>query len=314
MDEKVQGCMPRIPHSCAGVPVYQLTQEHIDRHLAGSHARGKLVKKITMSDGKQAALVMFHSANPSKDEPDEPTPLVVCSCHFHDQVMDTDSNTSCTWMDDCVAKHELRDSSIGFTRYHYTTPEWETRTLGEKVMDIFTRVSLGEYLGQSQGDMVYVHEVSNFLGVSNAEVFNACQELFAEEKLDLSGMVLVKYHQRFRFPKELESLFAHVIQGQLVGTSGDTGDIFVHLLEQTINDHTHLKSGQLAFGDENFPHLAPHHLVSQGLHWLMLGIKGLQENPCEREKLHLSMLPHTLQGLVKNAKVLVAQQKKAIGK
>ena len=292
----------RTPDSCAHVPLFKMTQLHVDTYFKDGYAKGELLDTLSLPSGKQAALVQISSR---KGEA-EPSPTLLCSCVLHAQVMDTDTNVSCMWMDRCRSKQALCDVYVKKARQEYASVVWKDKDSNEKILDIFRRVTAGEYLGQWQGHMIYVQEVARLLETPEAEIWRACRTLFVEEKLDLNGAILTQYKARFRFPKELQSLMAYIIEEPLGWPNGDAGDCFVHALEAAIHEHTPYKHGKASFGDENYPNLAPHHLVSFGLSFLERGLAGLLSDKQERDGLDLTVLVNRLRSLQKQAKKAVA--------
>ncbi len=299
----------RTPDSCVHVPLFEMTQAHIDTHFIDGHAQGVLVDTLSLPSGKQAALVIVSSR---EGEP-EPSPALLCSCVLHAQVMDTDTNISCMWMDRCSAKQALSEVYAKKAREEYASVAWKDRDSKEKILDIFRSVSAGEYLGQWQGYMIYVQEVAKLLEIPEADIWRACRTLFAEEKLDLNGAILYEYKPRFRFPKELQTLMAYVIEEPLGWPNGDAGDCFIHTLEAAIHKHTPFQHGKTAFGEENYPNLAPHHLVAFGLMFLEKGLLGITADKQERDGLDLAALVsrlRTIQTEVKKAAAKAQKDKK----
>ncbi len=296
----------RTPDSCAHVPLYEMTQSHVDIYFKDGHAKGELVETHTLPSGKQAALVTVSS----REGDAEPSPCLLCSCTLHAQVMDTDTNVSCMWMDRCEAKEALREVHAKKVSSEYGSEAWKNKDTQEKILDIWRRVNLGEYLGQWHGNMIYVQEVARLLEHPEATIWRACRELFKEEKLDLNGAILWQYKSRFRFPKELQSLMAYIIEEPLGWPNGDAGDGFIHTLEAAIHKHTPYKHGKTAFGEENYPNLAAHHLVSFGLRFLESGLVGIMADKAERDGLDLTVLVSRLRSLQMEAKKAAALAKK----
>lgn len=296
----------KTPDSCVHVPLYKMTQSHVDSHFKDGFAKGQLVETHTLANGKQASLVTVSS----REGDAEPSPCLLCSCTLHAQVMDTDMNVSCMWMDRCEAKEALREIHAKKVSSEYRGEAWKDKDAKEKILDIWRRVNLGEYLGQWHGNMIYVQEVARLLELPEAAIWRACRELFKEEKLDLNGAILWEYKSRFRFPKELQSLMAYIIEEPLGWPNGDAGDGFIHTLEAAIDKHTRYKHGKTAFGEENYPNLAAHHLVSFGLRFLEGGLAGIMADKQEREGLDLTVLVSRLRTLQAEAKKAAAQAKK----
>jgi len=139
-------------------------------------------------------------------------------------------------------------------------------------MDIFTRVKDGEWLGQHYANMIYAQEVAELLDIKGPAIWGYCDTLYAEERLELNGAILTDYEKRFRFPIEIQQLLAMLVEEPLGWPNGDAGDGFLYTLEHAIHEHTDYKSGKDAFWKENFPHIAPHHLLSFGMLWIELAL------------------------------------------
>lgn len=56
----------------------------------------------------------------------------------------------------------------------------------------------------------------------------------------------------FRFPEEIQRLFAYIIEEPLGWPNGGAGDVFVSELEKVIHEHTRFKHGNDAFGQGVF--------------------------------------------------------------
>lgn len=155
------------------------------------------------------------------------------------------------------------------------------RQIGPKaaVLDIFQKITHRENLGQANSGIIYVQEVAELLGIQVSKILQLCDELFEEEKLDLNGMILSPHISRFRFPKEIETLFAYIIEEPLGWPNGEAGDIFVAELEQAIQKHTRFKHGKEAFWPENYPHISPRHLLFFGLNWMGVAISKAESIP-----------------------------------
>ena len=293
----------RTPRSCNAVPVFELTEENVLREWGGvPHMEATVGEKLKLENGKEAVLVYI------KDRRDESvSPFVSCSCNFHSQVMNTDPNVSCMWMDKCPAKVAMTEKHQAIACAHYDSPDWKERPLSEKILDIHTRVQAGEYLGQSNGSAIYVQEVVPILQKNIPEILGACRELFCAEKLDLNGMILADYVPRFRFPKELQELMRYMIEEPVGWPNGDAGDGFVYCLEAAISNHTDHKHGN-AFGKGNYPNLAPHHLASFGVDWLAAGVAGLQGDGGERRYLDAKELVRQIERVLGEAQRLVCTQ------
>jgi len=147
------------------------------------------------------------------------------------------------------------------------------------ILAVHASVSAGEYLGQTVATMIYAQEVGELLDAEMSEIRSALDELFAEEKLDLNGMILAEYVRRFRFPKEIQALFIMMIEEPLGWPNGDAGDCFLAELEGTIHAHTRFKHGADAFWPHNYPRVAAHHLVQFGRYCLAVAAERAARDP-----------------------------------
>ena len=111
----------RTPDSCAHVPLFKMTQLHVDTYFKDGYAKGELLDTLSLPSGKQAALVQISSR---KGEA-EASPMLLCSCELHAQVMDTDTNVSCMWMDRCRAKQALCEVYTKKARQEYASVVWK---------------------------------------------------------------------------------------------------------------------------------------------------------------------------------------------
>ena len=151
------------------------------------------------------------------------------------------------------------------------------------VMDVHAKVEAGTYLGQSCATMIYAQEVAKLLGADLRTLLGAIDELFAEEKLDLNGMILVPHVRRFRFPKELQTMMRLLVEEPLGYPNGDAGDCFLGTLEDAVHEHTPYKSGKSAFWEHNYPHLAPEYLVRFAKYFLSLALERAGRDPAARK-------------------------------
>lgn len=147
------------------------------------------------------------------------------------------------------------------------------------ILGVYAKVKAGEYLGQAVATMIYAQEVGKLLDTGMAEMRAALDELFAEEKLDLNGMILADYERRFRFPIEVQTLFAMMIEEPLGWPNGDAGDCFLGELEGVIHEHSRFKHGADAFWPHNYPHVAAHHLVQFGRYFLAAAADRAARDP-----------------------------------
>lgn len=134
-------------------------------------------------------------------------------------------------------------------------------------------------MGEHWAGTIYVQEVAALLGLPEPRVFQLCDELFLDEKLDLDGAILSHYIPRFRFPKEIETLIAYIVEEPLGWPNGDVGSFLISELEHAIHAHSRFKHGKHVFGEENYPHIAARHLLSFAQQWAIVALRRARENP-----------------------------------
>lgn len=182
-----------------------------------------------------------------------------CECDFAPASESVDANR-------CKAKQEVWATLVSEAR-EANRERWRALDLDARVLDVFERVRAGERLGQRHEKMVYLAELAALLECSQQEVFEACDRLYGQERLDLNGSILIPYEPRFRFPRELQALIALVHEEPFGWPNGEAGDGLLHALESAISDHTQFQHGRDAFHD-SWPHLEARHLATFGLRWL----------------------------------------------
>ncbi|MBI4991834.1 MAG: hypothetical protein HZB99_01310 [Candidatus Harrisonbacteria bacterium] len=178
----------------------------------------------------------------------------------------------------CPAIKKVRESLIKKAA-EANKERWQNLGWKNAILDIFKRVSSGENLWQHHEKIIYVQEVAKLLQIPDTDVWRYCDELFAEEKLDLNGAILMDYVSRFRFPKEVQQLFGYMIEEPLGWPNGEAGDGFLEIIEEAIHKRTDYKHGKRAFGEENYPNVATHILEMFALRWLRFVLARVKENP-----------------------------------
>lgn len=153
----------------------------------------------------------------------------------------------------CRAKKAVRARVMDEAKERYAPRPKDG--LKEAVLDIHAKVRAGEYFGQAYAGMIYAQEVAEILCTDTATVLDAIDALFAEEKLDMNGRILVEHVKRFRFPKEIQALFIAMVEEPLGWPNGEAGDCFLATIEGAIHEHTPYKSGAGAFWEHNYPHV-----------------------------------------------------------
>ncbi|MBI4250810.1 hypothetical protein HY622_04430 [Candidatus Uhrbacteria bacterium] len=200
-------------------------------------------------------------------EDDRKAAHLVCDCDFRDQ----DKPYTYGGADDpnsCPAKKTVEQERVQKTQRFYTEV-LKTRSLEEVIEEIFRRVyEKKEFLGQRR-DIVYAQEIAVMVLRPLQEVLAALETLYAQDKIELYGMILIPFRHRFQFPREIQSLLRFMIEEPLGWPNGDAGDCFVGDIERAIDAGTHFKHGREAFGDGgNWPRLRPDIKALFGSQWL----------------------------------------------
>lgn len=213
------------------------------------------------------------------DEPYEGEDLY-CECDFEfkiDTYTDSDGNkkqrtvrTSDSFH--CEAKQKVREQVKAEAREKYGY-SWKKMGKKRAVYNIFRRVQRREWLGQRYPSIIYVQEVADLLEKDFREILIACGQLFEEEKMDLNGYILAPYVKRFRFPKEIQTLFRWIIEEPLGWPNGDAGDGFLYNLENAVHENTEYKHGKDVFEPSNYPHLAVDVLFNFGMQWIRYALE-----------------------------------------
>lgn len=191
---------------------------------------------------------------------------LMCECDFDCEDVVRDGRTVRIRKGDphrCRIKKRVRDAVLRRTRKR-NFARWRKMGLRRAVLDIKRRVDGGEWLGQHEPRMIYVQEVAKLLGRPAQDVWAACRELYAEEKLDLDGAILCDYAQGFRFPEEMVGIMRHVVEELLGWPNGDAGDFWIGKLEQDVQQKLGFESGKAAFGKQ-WPHIDGVLLAEHGL-------------------------------------------------
>ncbi len=236
----------------------------------------------------EVALVRYEKKNA---DPPYADMHLVCECDFDVKPVVRDGKTvgveHVRDPEACASKEAVR----GAVKLEAKRPLLATlRASGLKdaILEAHAKVKAGEYLGQRYASMIYAQEVAELLGTPMDAMRAALAELFAEEKLDLNGMILADYVPRFRFPREIQQLFRMLVETPLGWPNGDAGDCFIAALEGAIHEGTDYKHGKDAFWPHNFPHLAASHLVEFGHLWLASALERAERGGGDREDLRFT--------------------------
>lgn len=191
--------------------------------------------------------------------------LLLCECDFtkEERVVGGENDPR-----NCAARKEVRESVLKEAHAAYGDA-WKKMGLKEAIVDVFQRHVAKEYLGSTNAESLYAQDIANILKADQRRVMQFCQELRDEERLELWGWTLHAYEPYLRLPHELKALFAYMIEEPIGWPNGDAGDCFVSSLTGLIEEHAGYTHGSDLFGSENFPHIAPRHLLVTGTMWLL---------------------------------------------
>lgn len=232
--------------------------EEIER---GSETRRKEILKRWTIEGHEVALVRMEVRQNVDDD------YLVCECDFAYEIKNGQKFKVGGSSNECARAKAVREQVKLESKSRYGE-HWKNIGPKNAISDIWERTEKLEWLGQHYATLIYVQEVAELLEISVADCLHYCDELFAEEKLDLNGMILIPYKKRFRFPKEIQMLLRYIIEEPLGWPNGEAGDGFVYRLEHAIHENTDYKSGKTVFGEESYPHIPQHILAMFGLIWV----------------------------------------------
>jgi len=240
-------------------------------------------------------------------EQDFSVKTLLCECYFnHCEIKEHSIEHKRDHLK-CTALEQARECIIEEARQER---QWKKLELKEAVLDIFTQVKEGEYIGQYLSSTIYVQEVATFLEKKEAEIWNACHELFSEEKLDLNGAILCTYISRFRFPIEFQQLFRFMIEEPLGWPNGDAGDCVLFDVEGAIHENTDYKTGKDLFGDGgNYPNISPHILLMFSMRWLSSVLEQAQKDPTCNLDFDPETIALNLERLANDFRMLKRQKK-----
>lgn len=167
----------------------------------------------------------------------------------------------------CPVKRAVEHRGIEASKLYFAEHQ-QDYTLEESIEHLFQRVESGQFLGL-QTNVIYAQQVGQILGTPLRNILGALDILYAQDKIELDGMILRRFQPRFRFPKEIQGLLRYMFEEPLGWPNGDAGDCFLHDLEKAIHDGTHFKHGRDAFEHGgNWPRLQPHIKALFGSRWL----------------------------------------------
>ncbi len=228
-------------------------------------------------NGHEVALMLLNGPNGCEER------HLLCECDFPEN-----PNKPIIWdgpgdPHSCPAKKHIRAKVMLQARERYGAL-WIKMTNKEIVLDIWKRVTNGEYLGESMIGFVYVQEVAELACMTEMAVRSVCDELFGEEKLQLNGAILCEFVPGFRFPLEMKNVISYVVEEPLGWPNGDAGMFAVAEIENEIENRTHCKSGKDAFG-KYFPHIEKK-ILAPAFEWLASSLKAAAKNKRKRNRLH----------------------------
>lgn len=232
-------------------------------------------------DGHEVAIAtMVRSDGTSNGNKLEP--FLLCECDFRKDKTDPIVIGEPGDPHSCPAKYFVREKVKQETRDKYGKL-WRKLGIKEATLDIYKRVTAGEYLGESWVGLIYVQEVASLLCVKDEQVWKACSQLYGEEKLELNGAILCEFTPRFRFPLEMEGLIAYTVEVPLGWPNGDAGMFATAEIEAEIAQRTGVKNGREAFGNQ-FPHIELKILVP-AMRWISVALEHSAKTKHWREEL-----------------------------
>lgn len=149
------------------------------------------LREIRVIDGKHVALVGVCN-NATREAGGHEDPHLMCACDMH-RVCEDNSIRALVDTFHCVRKRvweKERRMQVG--------EEYRARgvSLRDAILELCDRVwNKGEYVGQTQGNWLYVQHVAEILSVTRAPVLRAIDELRGEKRLSLNGMVLIPHQE-----------------------------------------------------------------------------------------------------------------------
>lgn len=164
----------------------------------------------------------------------------------------------------CPAKAKARDLLMREARERHGR-RWKKLGLKKSVLDVHRLVKNGAWLGQRNNGLIYVQEVARVLDAPEPEVWKACGELFAEDRLDLNGAILADHKRRFRLPSPMAGIIYRVVGDPLGYPNGDAGDGAVYDFEARLQKKLGYRHGRTAFGRKNYPAVPPEIVAEHAL-------------------------------------------------
>lgn len=243
--------------------------------LAKIDLQGTVVRLWRSLDHDVALVRCRHKDAP----PEEDSLCQFCECSFkyREEMLGGKLcrvHTASTW--DCQAAAEVREQVmqeqsvlLGFYKQQHG--------IKESVLEIRRRAAAGEWLGERMPGMLYVQDVARLLGTDFQTSYDAVKELRVEEKVDLTGNILIDYQPHFRFPEEIRWLIRVLVEEPLGWPNGDAGDCAVGALERAIDEAGTYQHGRDLVWPHNFPNITPGHLAQIGLTFTELAVRRTRD-------------------------------------
>lgn len=147
------------------------------------------LREVRIIDGKHVALIDVTN-NATREAGGHEQPYLKCACEFH-RVRESNCVRSLVDTHQCERKQVWEKE-----RLKQVGDEYRARgtSLRDAMLDLCDRVwNRGEYVGQTQGDWLYVQHIAEMFAVTVRTVLTMVGELHGEKRLSLSGMVLIPY-------------------------------------------------------------------------------------------------------------------------
>lgn len=185
------------PKTCAKACNIRITQKLLDRDAEEAfrsvgYTQKLLAQRITK--GKDIALVAV-SNDGMREAEMPPAPLLLCACDFHYEVTKDGSHLHYIDTFRCKRKEAWmtkRQREVGgeYIAKGITDPE----TI---FLDLFRRVSAGEWVGQRQGCVLYLQEAAAIAGVGSGVFagWGVGLALVAAKKISLNGAIMIPYRE-----------------------------------------------------------------------------------------------------------------------
>lgn len=182
----------KLPASCAVAKDIRITQRVLDASATPYASVGYRVTLCSQSviDGKHVAVVAV-SNNAMNEAGESPSPHLMCACDFYYTTLKQSRCHMDTFS--CARKKVMRTERRRELRDEYHAKG----TPAEDVfLDLFARVSRGEWVGQGRGDCLYLQEAAEIAGVDKGLAlagWKIGQKLVEQKKIGLDGAIMISY-------------------------------------------------------------------------------------------------------------------------